>query len=78
MVQGYVETRNQNGRTRQKLIDSLQDEVNNLRVQISMGRSTVPKDLALVSLIPKWSGTEKFLSVTEFFELVESSARIRN
>jgi len=38
----------------------------------------VLKDLSLVSLIPKWSGTEKSVSVKEFFELVESSAKIGN
>jgi hypothetical protein len=32
--------------------------------------------LSLVSLIPKWSGTEKSVSVEEFLESVESSARI--
>jgi hypothetical protein len=36
----------------------------------------VAKDLSLISLIPRWSGTEKSVSVKEFFELVESSARI--
>jgi hypothetical protein len=36
------------------------------------------KDLYLVSLITKWSGTEKSVSAKEFFELVESSASIGN
>ena len=36
----------------------------------------MPKDLFLISLIPKWSGTEKSVSVKQFFELVELSARI--
>jgi len=31
---------------------------------------------SFISLIPRWSGTEKSVSVKEFFELVESSARI--
>jgi hypothetical protein len=50
----------------QKLVESLQAEVQNLRAQISSGRPTAPKDLFLVSLIPKWSGTERAVSVTEF------------
>jgi len=62
----------------QKLVESLQAEVRNLRAQISSGRPTTAKDLSLVSLIPKWSGTEKSVSVEEFFESVESSARIGN
>ena len=36
------------------------------------------KILSLISLIPKWSGTEKSVSVKEFFESVESSALIGN
>ena len=60
----------------QKLVESLQAEISNLRAQISSGRPTAPKDLSLISLIPKWSGTEKSVSVNEFFESVESSAKI--
>ena len=52
----------------QKIVESLQAEVRNLRAQVSSGRSTTAKDLSLVSLIPKWSGTEKSVSVEEFFE----------
>lgn len=62
----------------QKLVESLQAEISNLRAQVSSGRPTAPKDLSLISLIPKWSGTEKSVSVKEFFESVESSARIGN
>jgi hypothetical protein len=60
----------------QKLVESLQAEVRNLRAQVSSSRPTTAKDLSLVSLIPKWSGTEKSVSVEEFFESVESSAKI--
>jgi len=51
----------------QKLIESLQAGISNLRAQVSSGRSTAPKDFSLISLIPKWSGTEKSVSVKEFF-----------
>jgi hypothetical protein len=60
----------------QKLVESLKAEINNVRAQVSSGRPTAPKDFSLVSLIPKWSGTEKSVSVKEFFEFVESSAKI--
>jgi hypothetical protein len=60
----------------QKLVESLQAEVRSLRAQVSSSRPTTAKDLSLVSLIPKWSGTEKSVSVEEFFESVESSAKI--
>jgi hypothetical protein len=62
----------------QKLVESLQAEAQNLRAQISSGRPTAPKDLSLASLIPKWSRTERAVIVTEFFELVESPAKIGN
>jgi len=51
----------------QKLVESLQAEISNLRTQVSSGRPTVPKDLSLISLIPKWSGAEESVSVKEFF-----------
>jgi hypothetical protein len=50
----------------QKLVESLQAEKSNLQDQISSGRPTVPKDLSLISLIPKWSGTEKSLEWMSF------------
>ena len=51
----------------QKLAENLQAEISNLPAQTSSGRPTAPKDLSLISLIPKWSGTEKSVSVKEFF-----------
>jgi hypothetical protein len=75
---GTEEDKNKMAGSLQKLAESLQAEVHNLRAQISSGRPTPPKDLSLVSLIPKWSGTEEAVSVTKFFELVESSAKIGN
>ena len=62
----------------QKLVESLQAEISNLRAQVSPSRTTATKDLSLISLIPKWSGTEKSVSVKEFFEIEESSAKIGN
>jgi hypothetical protein len=60
----------------QRLVESLQAEIRNLRVQVSSDGPTAQKDLSLIFLIPKWFGTEKSVSVDEFFELVESSARM--
>jgi hypothetical protein len=62
----------------QKVVESLQAELSVLRAQAGSGRPTVQKDLSLFSLISKWSGTEKSVSVKEFFESVDSSARIGN
>ena len=55
-----------------KLVESLQAEISNLQDQISSGRPTT----LLISLIPNWCGTEKSVSMNEFLELVESSARV--
>jgi len=62
----------------QKLVESLQTEIKTLREQVNSGRPTVPNDLSLICLIPKWSGTETSISVDEYFELVESTAKIGN
>ena len=64
----------------QKLAENLQAEISNLPAQTSSGRPTAPKDLSLISLIPKWSGTEKSVSVKEFFffALVELPATTGN
>jgi hypothetical protein len=47
----------------------LQDEVQNLQMQL-VARPTAAKDMSLVSLIPKWSGTEKVTPLHEFFEAI--------
>jgi len=43
----------------EKLVENLQAELSNLRAQVSSGRPTAPKDLSLISLISKWSGTDR-------------------
>jgi hypothetical protein len=58
-------------------IARLQTEVNSLQSQLTT-RPTVTKDLSLVGLIPKWSGTEKATPLTAFFEAIEGTARIGN
>ena len=74
----WLKQSSHNGRKFGKLVENLRAEISNLRAQVSSGRPTMPKDLSLISLIPKWSRTEKSVSVTEFFESVESSVTIRN
>jgi len=53
----------------QKLVENLQAEINNLQRQVSSGRLTVPKDLSLISLIPRWSGTKSQLVWKSFLNL---------
>ena len=62
----------------EKLVENLQAEISNMRAQIRSRMPTAPKDASLISLKPKWSGTEKSVTVKEFFESVESSAIIGN
>jgi len=43
---------------------------------MSLGAPTVYKNLSLISLIPRWSGTESANCVEEFISTLEGSARI--
>jgi hypothetical protein len=55
----------------------LQVEVQNLQAQLQT-RPPATKDLSLVALVPKWAGTDKAISLKEFFDTIESTARIGN
>jgi len=52
----------------QKLVESLQTEISNLHAQISSSRPTATKDLSLISVIPKWSGTEKSVGMKDILK----------
>jgi len=43
---------------------------------MSLGTPTVHKDLSLISLIPRWSGSDSTNSLEEFISTFEASARI--
>jgi hypothetical protein len=43
---------------------------------MSVGAPTVHKDLLLISLIPRWSGSDSTNSLQEFISTLEASARI--
>ena len=51
-------------------------EILRLKEQMSLGTPTVPKDMSLISLIPKWSGSETAVPLEEFFSSLEGAARI--
>jgi hypothetical protein len=59
-------------------IESLQAELGNLRTQVVPGRQIVAKDLSLVSQIPKWTGTQRSISLEEFLEVIENTAVVGN
>ena len=51
-------------------------ELQRLRESMSHGTPTLHKDLSLVTLIPKWSGSDSAVTLEEFLSRVESAARI--
>ena len=59
-------------------VELLQRELGNLRVQVTYQNPVQPKDLSLINLIPRWSGTDKAVNVKDFFDSVESSAKVGN
>jgi hypothetical protein len=53
-------------------------EIQRLRERFSIGTPTVHKDLSLISLVPKWSGSETAVPLEEFFSSIEGSALVGN
>ena len=51
-----------------------QAEIQRLRERFSIGTPTVRKDLSLISLVLKWSGSETAVPLEEFFSSIEGSA----
>jgi hypothetical protein len=41
-------------------------------------RREAPKDMSLVTLVPKWSGTETAIPITRFFDAIEGAASMGN
>ena len=52
------------------------NEIQRLKERLSTAMPTVHKNLSLISLIPKWSGTEAGVPLEEFFSSIEGSAQI--
>ena len=50
-------------------------ELQRLRESISSGTPTFNKDMSLVTLIPKYSGSDSSVTLEEFLSSVESAAR---
>jgi len=51
-------------------------EVQRLRERMSVGTPTVHKDLSLITLVPKWSGSNSAVTFEEFFSCIDSAARL--
>ena len=57
-------------------LSETRDVVQRLKERMSLGAPTVYKYLSLISLVPKWSGQDSTVTLEEFFESIEASARI--
>jgi hypothetical protein len=55
----------------------LQAQLQNLQAQLQT-RPPVTKDLSFLGMVPKWSRTDKAVPLHEFFEILESTARVGN
>jgi hypothetical protein len=53
-------------------------ELQRLRESMNRGAPIFHKDLSLVSLVSKWSGTETSIPLDEFFNSIEGSSRVGN
>jgi hypothetical protein len=53
-------------------------ELHQLKERMEIGAVTVHKDLSLVLLIPRWSGSDSMVFLEEFFSITGSSAKISN
>jgi hypothetical protein len=51
-------------------------EVHRLKAGVPVGTPTVHKGLSLITLVPKWTGTDAEVALEEFISSVESSARL--
>jgi hypothetical protein len=51
-------------------------EVARLRDRLFVGVPTVHKDLSLVSLVPRWTGTESASPLEEFLNSIDSAAEL--
>jgi len=60
----------------QQELEESKSEIRRLRERMSLGTPTVYKDLLLISLIPRWSGSDSTNSLEEFISTLEASARI--
>jgi hypothetical protein len=57
-------------------VASLQADLASLRLEMHAGPPTLSRDISIYFLIQKWSGAAKIIPVTEFFETIESSAKV--
>jgi len=59
----------------QQELEESKSEIQRLRERMSLGTPTVHKDLSLISLIPRWPGSDSTNSL-EFISTLEATVRI--
>jgi len=57
-------------------LSEAQNKIRRLKDRLATAPPTVHRDLSLISLVPKWSGSESAISLEECFSSIEGSARI--
>jgi len=50
----------------QQVLEEIKLEIERLRERMSLGAPTVHKDFSLISLIPRWSGSDPTNSLEKF------------
>ena len=67
--------------SQEKLLSDLHEsraEIQRLRDRLSIRTPTIHKDLSLISLIPKWSGSESAAPLEELISSIEGAAKLGN
>ena len=57
-------------------LEEAKAEVRRLRDSMTVGTPMLRKDLSLITLVPKWTGSDSVVTLEEFISSVESSARL--
>ena len=63
----------------ERLKDELEEakaEVQRLKDIMTVGTPMLRKDLFLITLVPKWTGSDSVVTLEEFISIIESSARL--
>ena len=57
-------------------LEEAKAEVQRLKDSVTVGTPMLHKDLSLITLVPKWTGSDSVVTLEEFISSIESSARL--
>jgi hypothetical protein len=57
-------------------LEEAKAEVQRLKESMTVGTPMLHKDLSLITLVPKWTGSDSVVTLEEFISSIESSARL--